>query len=374
MKYCSPSLFSENAILQNNKLIDELTEDCDESYLSMTLNHLMESSNSYTEATKTLYTAIVESEGNDTVVHEAFENFFGIIKSIVETFLKFIKSLIDRFLTQINSFIKSDKYLNNHFDELYKFDNKNIFTFEGYRFTADDPNVPSFSTAETEFIQGYDINFSEINSEDSSESRDKKIIDMLKDRYEELRSYLSSDYYDKFRKEMLGVEYLVSESEFRKELFSIFRDNSADKIELEVDNRYIRDAIKRFKNYSDLKETVSRTKTNIEEEYKRISKAIEAMSKSSNGSLIVGSLEPGMSNYGSVSMSATSEAIKYVDLYKRAKVQQLQKMSQIHGIAFAAKLDALKECFNQDKSVLYKALYITQGTLPSEDKDKGGKK
>ena len=60
--------------------------------------------------------------------------------------------------------------------------------------------------------------------------------------------------------------------------------------------------------------------------------------------------------------------VTQMEQYKKAKINQVQQMSNIHALAFGAKLDAAKDMFNQDKAVLYKALYRIQG-MPKEKKD-----
>ena len=51
-----------------------------------------------------------------------------------------------------------------------------------------------------------------------------------------------------------------------------------------------------------------------------------------------------------------AELMTQIDVYVRAKIDQIQEYSNIHLLAFGAKLDAMKECLNQDRNVLYVAL------------------
>ena len=50
-----------------------------------------------------------------------------------------------------------------------------------------------------------------------------------------------------------------------------------------------------------------------------------------------------------------------IDMYMKAKVNQVQQMSNIHTMAFTAKIQAAKDCFVQDKKILYKALAKIKG-------------
>ena len=51
----------------------------------------------------------------------------------------------------------------------------------------------------------------------------------------------------------------------------------------------------------------------------------------------------------------------------KSKATQIKEMSTIHTQAFTAKLAAAKDCYSQDRKVLYKALYKIKGH--KEDKN-----
>ena len=53
---------------------------------------------------------------------------------------------------------------------------------------------------------------------------------------------------------------------------------------------------------------------------------------------------------------------KMNDLYTKIKVDQITEFSNIHTLAFSAKLDALKESYKQDRALLYTALLKVQRT------------
>jgi hypothetical protein len=65
-----------------------------------------------------------------------------------------------------------------------------------------------------------------------------------------------------------------------------------------------------------------------------------------------------------------AELLIQIDVYVKAKIDQIQEYSNIHLLAFGAKLDAMKECLNQDRNVLYTAL--SKSKVPFEKK--GGNK
>ena len=47
----------------------------------------------------------------------------------------------------------------------------------------------------------------------------------------------------------------------------------------------------------------------------------------------------------------------------KARANEVNEVASIHTIAFSARLDAYKDQFNQDKTILYKALYRILGNI-----------
>ena len=60
-------------------------------------------------------------------------------------------------------------------------------------------------------------------------------------------------------------------------------------------------------------------------------------------------------------VAMSGDLLIQLDTYVKAKVDQITEYSNIHTLAYSAKLDALKDCFKQDKTILYKALYRIKG-------------
>ena len=55
-------------------------------------------------------------------------------------------------------------------------------------------------------------------------------------------------------------------------------------------------------------------------------------------------------------MTMSADFMAQLDLYVRAKVDQIQEYSNIHILAFTAKLDAIRDAYRQSRNVLYSAL------------------
>ena len=192
----------------------------------------------------------------------------------------------------------------------------------------------------------------------------------MKENYEALIKKLEDGYYDELRGKIIGKDYSISEGDFAKELFALFRNDTSDTGSIEVDSSYVVSAYKRFDDYEGIKKSINNTKTRIENEYKGIKSNLEKM-VNTTGSVRDDSMTLSLGykdNITAPNLKANSAMINQMELYKKAKVTQVQQMSNIHALAFAAKLDAAKDMFNQDKAVLYKALYRIQGLKKDDNK------
>lgn len=381
------SVFNENTtntpVSLDSMSRDVVAELENVSYFSQTVDFLIEYNKEYNDAVKTLYRSILEASGDQVVITESFDGFKNTVKKIIDKFLAFLKMIFQRFITNINSLVKSERYLKNHEKDFRKFGSQHEFDFSGYEFTISDPNIPT-SNPESEWIDQIDVDFQQYAEmlEDESNGTDlaarmKTVEAKMKDNYQAVVDRLNGDYYDTLRGQILGLDTQITESNFAAELFSIFRGGSSDKDEITVNSSYVIDIFNRFKNFDETKRSIEKTRNNIETGYKNIRNELDRM-MAVNGkgderemSLGIKNVSKASANYGTALINAgqvSDGMVTQMEQYKKAKINQVQQMSNIHALAFGAKLDAAKDMFNQDKAVLYKALYHIQG-MPKEKKD-----
>lgn len=337
---------NENSLLSIDSVI--LSEES--SYVSQTLKFIQESNREFDEANKGWYKAILESGNDQEVITESFHDFFVKVKDIIDKFIAFIKSLAERFITNIMSIGKSDNYLKKHKDDLKKFTSKDEFDFDGYEFTFN-PAVP-ICDVQAEFTPDF---VGITAASDASINTAEEFAAAMKKLYNDLVARLENNYYDEFRKTVLAVTHDISQSDFYNECFSVFRNNSSDKETLTINSAYVVAAYGRFTNYSDMKKEAESIKKRLTKEYEAVKKQILNISKVSyTGGKVSDAVDTPNGQIAAVKFN--SDGIKYLDLYVKAKSDQVQEMSNIHAIAFSSKLDAMKASFVQDKTILYKAL------------------
>lgn len=331
----------------------------DESYFVLAVNHIKESRTEYNTYKKKLYTSIMEAE-NSHIILESFSDFFTKVKEIIDKFLKFIKSLFQKFLTALASLVNSDSYLKKHKKDFNDFKDVDKFDFEGYNYTFN-PGIP---------VAVVDLNLSSITNpiytmdNITTGSITGVINNITNDR---------ENRADVFRGKVLGKSESIYETDFANELFRIYRDNEDTTDTIEATPMYIHTCVKRFFNYSNAKSYTEKEYKRIEKEYKNLEEEIKDIT-SRNGDLNAKAFidNIGYDNKGNMpkidnnividGLKMSAELMQKIDAFVKVQVDHIQDCSNIHTLAFSAKLDAMKECANQDRKTLYRALQKIQRT------------
>ena len=340
----------EDPSIDINKLA---TIDLEESYFESCVGFINESHKHLTDAKLELYRTISEAT-EETVVLEGFSDFFSKVKEIIDKFLKFLKSLIDRFLANLAKLINSDKFIKKNKDTILKFDSDCEFDMTGYNYTfVNGVPVPSAILSITDdMFKDFGI------APDGAITAE--YVRALNDRlaYDE-------DWYDEFRGKVLNKDNeVIPASDYSEELFRIFRDDSLDSETITIDSSKVTEAYRRFVNYNDTKKAIQREQRDVEKSYGILKDDIKKLSSKNtmNVSALLGYIKNGapksidgknvMSDAG---FAVSNEFSIAFDVFVKSKVDQVQKCSDIHLLAYGAKLDAMQACLKQDKAVLYAA-------------------
>ena len=341
----------EEPSIDINKLA---TLDIEESYFIESIDFLNETNNELYKYKKELYVSLSEAD-NEYVILESFSDFFTKVKDVIDKFLKFIKTIFDKFIVHINAAIANDKFISQNKKELKKFTDSDNFTFDGYDFTFM-PNIP-LPDAALEFNEDL---FCDIYS--------KIGYNLSADGMKTVISNISSDLdnkYDEFRAKVIGKPGVIYESEYDSELFKIYRCDRIDSTEIFVDKTYVNNCVKSYEQYAKLKSQLNNELSALKKSYKQIKDQVSNITKN-NGSLSALDLtnklpeesrEKVLKNISTDNNGfVTGDLMCQLDLYVKAKTDEIIKYTNIHTMAYSAKLDALKASYIQDKLVLYKSI------------------
>ena len=341
----------------NSNISKLATLDLDESYMIKTINFINESNREFTDSKITLYKALSESAGEQGVILESFSDFFSKVKDIIDKFLAFMKSLFSRFITQLMSMVNSDKYIKKHKDDLRSFGAGDEFDIDGYNFTFS-PGIPKVKP-----IMGFD---SDLFKDLYNATVDGKINSTKMKSANSSISY--TDSYDQFRASVIGKDGTsIYAEDFAEELFKVFRDDDMSTSDITIDSSKVNESLRRFTDYKKTKSIVEKDNKEIQKKYDDLKKQVKEITKR-NGDLEKTVFDTRMANSNITlddSLSGTTipgDLLTQIDVYTKKKVDQIQEVSNIHALAFSAKLDALKCCYKQDRAILYTALSKVQRT------------
>ena len=341
-------MISSSLLLEKttNPEISLTTINTEESFFISGLNFLKEINYEFDNANKILYYSISESSNDYEVITESFSGFTETVKKIITKFLEFIKSVFKRFVTQLHKIVGSEKYILKHQDEFKNFTVEHEFDMDIFTFTISDdmPQLSAYNDYISD-IENLDNNFNNLKSElqkDNNIKPEDYTNHILKQIYTDTVNIHDEYWYDAFRGKVLNKGVPISKTDYGTELFEVFRNGESVKENKRIDLSLVTQSLNTFKNYEKATSAVERNRRHLEKEYKDIKDNISKI----KGDQIQDT---------NIKLTNQDEKIQAEQFFK-AKANQIQNMCNIHTLAFTAKLDAIKEQYKQDKSILYKAL------------------
>lgn len=327
----------------------------DYSFYNEAMEFVNETNDLYRSYCRDFYTSVREA-ANQEVINESFADFKTKVAEIIKRFLNFLKKLIDRFSVTLHKLVSSEKYLKANERKFAQFTQDDEFEITRYVYTF----LDSISVPSTDALTDFDKEFGDIQNcvtNVNSKETDKEKLEEINKVYSDFTSGLTN-FYDEFRGKVLSESQnspkgAISVSDFDKEIFDTFRDGG-DKQSVTVSPGTVVEALGRFHNYADVVKNVKSNKTCVERSYKEIQNKIEDLIKFVDGHLVLGKKDS--TGTDTTYFTVTTEMTSKIELYIKAKSDQILNMSNIHTLAISGKLDAITECYKADKVLLYKAL------------------
>ena len=321
------------------------------SYFLEGLNFLSQLRKEKTVQEAKLYRVMAEAGNNLWVVHEGFGDFFQWVKDFIKKVINFFKKLLAKFWVRINSLFGRDKYIENNKDQLREFGSEHEFDIKGYKFTIKD-GVPTLDP-----INGIEDTLSRLiadaadpNSNDKSYKIKKK--DSLKQAYIDFQE--DKDKLDNVRGSILGENGPIDDSDWKDALFEKFRDGDREKITITVTSSVVTESLTNFTNYDKMKSKTEKQRDNVEKAYNRIQKKFDELAEKAKN---LAGENVSVSDFidDNASERADEDKIFTISAFARDISNRLEEISNLHIMAFTAKLDAIKDRYHQDKSIIYGA-------------------
>ena len=361
----------EDPLINVTKLANMDFEEC---YTAQVVSFINECRSEITDRKITFYKNLNEAT-SDLAVLESFSDFFSGVRNIINKFIKFLRKLVDKFILTIMKFVKSDNYIKKHKDLFGRIESDMEFEFKGFEYTFD-INIPSAAAALSFDNSLFDELYTKAERSVSEPlGAGKLTVQSVRDSI--IAIDLEEDY-NKFRGAVIGKDGTsITIAEFSQALYKVYRNEDSDNVNITADSAYIRKCLNRYLNYDKMQKEVTHQRDLIIKAYERVQKQVEDIVKRNTDLDKQAFLSRLPSDTGIIDVETTAggtkmaaELMSQIDVYVRAKIDQIQEYSNIHLLAFGGKLDAMKECLAQDRNVLYTAL---RKSNVSFDK-KGGKK
>ena len=320
------------------------------SYFLEGLNFLSQLRKEKTVQEAKLYRVMAEAGNNLWVVHEGFGDFFQWVKDFIKKVINFFKKLLAKFWVRINSLFGRDKYIENNKDQLREFGSEHEFDIKGYKFTIKD-GVPTL-----EPINGIEDTLSKLIADADTDPNNKsykiKKKDDLKQAYINFQE--DKDKLDNVRASILGENGPIDDSDWKDALFEKFRDGDREKITITVTSSVVTESLTNFTNYDKMKSKTEKQRDNVEKAYNRIQKKFDELAEKAKN---LAGENVSVSDFvdDNANERTDEDKIFTISAFARDISNRLEEISNLHVMAFTAKLDAIKDRYHQDKSIIYGA-------------------
>ena len=320
------------------------------SYFLEGLNFLSQLRKEKTVQEAKLYRVMAEAGNNLWVVHEGFGDFFQWVKDFIKKVINFFKRLLAKFWVRINSLFGRDKYIENNKDQLREFGSEHEFDIKGYKFTIKD-GIPTLDP-----INGIEDTLSKLIADADPNSNDKSY--KIKKKNDLKQAYIDfqedKDKLNKERGSILGENGPIDDSDWKDALFEKFRDGDREKITITVTSSVVTESLTNFTNYDKMKSKTEKQRDNVEKAYNRIQKKFDELAEKAKN---LAGENVSVSDFvdDNASERADEDKIFTISAFARDISNRLEEISNLHVMAFTAKLDAIKDRYHQDKSIIYGA-------------------
>lgn len=320
------------------------------SYFLEGLNFLSQLRKEKTVQEAKLYRVMAEAGNNLWVVHEGFGDFFQWVKDFIKKVINFFKKLLAKFWVRINSLFGRDKYIENNKDQLREFGSEHEFDIKGYKFTIKD-GVPTLDPVEKieDTLSGLIGEADKTNNKKSYNVKDKTVLKNAYARFQE-----DKDKLDNVRASILREDGLIEDSDWKDALFEKFRDGDREKITITVTSSVVTESLTNFTNYDKMKSKTEKQRDNVEKAYNRIQKKFDELAEKAKN---LAGENVSVSDFidDNANDRADEDKIFTISAFARDISNRLEEISNLHVMAFTAKLDAIKDRYHQDKSIIYGA-------------------
>lgn len=309
-------------------------------YIDKMLENMSEYKDMNRANSKKFYEALSEVANieNEELFNKAFIDNYRESTEVILKGIKGIEEIYEEFVSDIK-YLVEDTHIKNHLDTLNKFRDSNSFVIEGFNYNlSNNPKVTIKELFETvNLSKNKDLDLEDkINSykEVTAELNNKSVIEQI----------LESDHEIK-------DEYIIEEA------LNKYRMNG-ENTDLHISESDINTCLEEFSMESNLLESVRELKDNVCKTYRSIVETINNIAREFNDN----DYKPFIESYIDSSitqkkaMDLTTESKSIINLANKERINCAVNNLDNYSLLFATKLEAVKECLETDRRILYTAI------------------
>ena len=328
----------------------------DECYFSSCIKVVKKMNEAFTNYKIAMYKTLSFAESNQMLL-ESFTDYYVQAESIISDAIKFLENKMESFFNTMEAFIAENKAIIEHKKALleeikhYQDDSRELHTF------TIDNNTPNIGALENFNASLFEELFKPQITDFNAESISRTIGS----------TELEEDY-KRFRSNILNLaDENISEQEFARALYRVFRNNNGVE-DANITEVGIKNMAEVWFGFNEIKSSLKEDLNAIKNSYEAILKKISTISKNNSG-LSIGaftSLLPGDVGVEKIDghdidksgAMMSSNMMLELDVYCKAKLDQLHKYTDIILMAMTAKMDAIKDMYMEYRACLYDAIEV----------------
>lgn len=292
------------------------------------------------------------AQNGTSIIYEGttLSNFFNKMVEFFKTLKKKIRELFNKFIVQVDSWIRSDEaFVKKHRNALMQVDTKG-FKYKGYKFTTNATSTKSALTATTQYLSKNNMKNSNVgpHSGEKIKTQDKWTKDWSDNR---------ADHVSRMRSVCVGGSGTLTNKEYDKELFKLFR-NGKDESE-EISGVNVVDLLNTISNFKVQKDAAKKSMNEIES---NIDKIIEDLRKQEKEIAKFDKKET------PEQYQARAAAMRYITELSSAQKDRLGVIKKLHG----SLMSALKHENRQAKSICVRLVGYTPKNESTNFSTSGG--
>ena len=330
----------------------------EENYFSQGIKFLNYFNEQDTANKLTLYNKIMNmNKPTSASVLEGYADYYVQVEAIISKFLQFVDVKLKDFLETMRIYINEENSIitkyRKDFNDIKNYDDSGL---EGYKYTIDE-SIPDFSAVDAFNASFFDDLFKPVITDLNAQSVAKTVSSIE----------LEEDY-KKFRATIINEDRPLSENEFVRYLFRVYRNKSDGFVELDVNEKTIKDIAEDWFNFNNYKNMLIRQQTQMSRAYEGVLKKISTVCKNNNGltisafsNLLPADVRSDLKNIDGKAIDnagamMSADMMYQLDIYCRAKCDQIKEYTNITCMAFMAKLDAIKAMYEQNRNLLLRCV------------------